>query len=91
MLGAGSSIDSFWQTYQFHQQPKILEMLEQYRIGNLKTEDREVIEKESDPYLNEPERNPDLIVKSEIPFNAEPSLGVLIENFITPVENFYGE
>lgn len=32
---------------------------------------------------------PDLIVRSEMPFNAEPPLGRLRANYITPQQNFY--
>jgi sulfite oxidase len=91
MLGAGSSIEPFWHTYQFHKQPYILKMLEKYRIGNLKAEDRASVENQGDPYANEPKRNPILMPRAATPFNAEPPLSVLVENFITPVEYFYGE
>lgn len=89
MLGAGAAIDPFWHTYQFHKEEKILAMLEKYRIGNLKPEDRTSLDNQGDPYANEPERNPILEPKSKTPFNAEPPLSILVENFITPVENFY--
>lgn len=91
MLGAGVAIDPFWVTYQFHQQPKVLQLLEKYRIGNLKQEDKISVENQGDPYDNEPVRKPDLTVRVENPFNAEPPLNVLVENFITPIEYFYGE
>lgn len=89
ILGAGASIDSFWHVYKFHQEQKTLNILENYRIGNLRAEDR-TSEVEIDPYDNEPVRNCDLDVKIENPFNAETPLSVLVNNFITPVEYFYG-
>jgi sulfite oxidase len=89
MLAAGSALEPFWHTYQFHQQSKIQNMLEKYRIGNLKVEDRVNTKGQANPYENEPERNSQLIVRSSTPFNAEPPLNFLVENFITPVEYFY--
>lgn len=90
MLGAGASIDPFWHTYQFHKKQYILNMLEKYRIGNLKIEDRSSVENQGDPYANEPQRNPALISRNQTPFNAETPLSCLVKNFITPVEYFYG-
>lgn len=90
MLGAGSSIDPFWHIYQFHKQDYILNMLEKYRIGNLKSEDQISISNQGDPYANEPQRHPALIPRAKTPFNAEPPLSILVENFITPIEYFYG-
>jgi sulfite oxidase len=91
ILGAGAAIEPFWHTYKFHTEPKILNMLEKYRIGNLRTEDRASVKDQGDPYSDEPERNENFVVRSKTPFNAEPALSKLVENFITPVENFYGE
>lgn len=89
MLGAGASIDGFWHTYQFHKEQKILDLLEKYRIGNLRKEDQVSTEDQGDPYANEPQRSPLLVPKSKTPFNAEPPLNLLVDNFITPVEYFY--
>ncbi|KAL7050558.1 hypothetical protein ACKWTF_004122 [Chironomus riparius] len=89
MLGAGVSIEPFWHTYQFHKEAKILKMLEKFRIGNLKPEDRISIQNQGNPYDNEPVRNLDFIERSKIPYNAEPHLTQLVEHFITPVGLFY--
>lgn len=91
MLGAGSSIEPFWHVYKFHSEPKILKMLEKYRIGNLRAEDRTSTEDQGDPYANDPKRSDVLIPRSNTPFNAEPPLSKLVENFITPVDEFYGK
>jgi len=42
-----------------------------------------------DPYANEPKRHPILKVHSQKPFNAEPPVSLLVDNFITPTELFY--
>lgn len=89
MLGAGSAIDPFWHTYQFHQAQNILDLLEKYRIGNLKASDVQSTDDLGNPYANDPARSPLLAPKSQTPFNAEPPLALLVENFITPVEYFY--
>lgn len=89
MLGAGSAIDPFWHTYQFHQQQNILDLLEKNRIGNLKAEDQQSTDDQGNPYANEPKRSSLLVPKSVTPFNAEPPLSLLAEYFITPAEFFY--
>lgn len=89
MLGAGSAVDPFWQTYQFHKEAKILDLLEKYRIGNLKADDQQSTDDQGNPYANEPKRSPLITPRSVTPFNGEPPLSLLVENFITPVEYFY--
>lgn len=37
-----------------------------------------------DPYAGDPKRNPSFTVNSEKPYNGEPPLPMLVENFITP-------
>lgn len=91
MMGAGGAVDPFWHTYQFHKETKVLDLLEKYRIGNLKPEDRVSLLNQGDPYANEPERNLNFLERSKIPYNAEPHLAELVEHFITPVELFYGK
>lgn len=38
-LAAGGAADPFWNIYEQHKTPEILEMLEEYRIGNLDPKD----------------------------------------------------
>lgn len=85
MMAAGGAIDSFWNVYQQHNTPQILELLETYRIGNLNAEDDIGIKDQFDPWSNEPKRHPLLRVASQKPFNAEPPSSILIDSFITPV------
>ena len=40
LLGAGGPIDAFWNMYAVHQTPEVLEILHQYRIGNLSKKDQ---------------------------------------------------
>lgn len=89
MLGAGSAIDPFWAIYQQHNNKEILSLLELYRIGNLNPDDKISTDDMGSPWANEPKRHPVLKPASNRPFNAEPPLKLLAENFITPNEFFY--
>lgn len=42
-----------------------------------------------DPYSNEPERHPALIVRKEQPFNAETPVSLIADHYITPPELWY--
>ena len=72
--------------------PQVYALLEEYRIGNLNSEDvkeNDQLASENDPYLMEPKRNPGLVVNKAKPFNAETPLEVLDKHFYTPNEWFY--
>ncbi|GCB65835.1 hypothetical protein scyTo_0007798 [Scyliorhinus torazame] len=90
MLAAGGAIEPFWAMYAVHNQEHIYEMLEEYKIGELSPEDQKVATSDvSDPYGNEPLRHPVLKVNSLKPFNAEPPLEILSDNYLTPTEIFF--
>jgi sulfite oxidase len=93
LMAAGGALEPFWSLYAVHQQnSQVYTLLEEYRIGNLHPEDvkeNEELNKDSDPYLLEPRRNPGLLVNNAKPFNAETPLSVLAEHFYTPNEWFY--
>lgn len=89
MLGAGSAIDPFWHIYQQHNNKEILTLLESFRIGNLDKADEVSTDDMGSPWANEPSRHPLLKAASEKPFNAEPPISLLAENFLTPNEFFY--
>lgn len=59
------------------------DLLAQYRIGNLSKADI-VVEDANDPYANDPVRHPVFNINNPRPFNAEPPLNILADNFITP-------
>lgn len=85
LLAAGGSVEPFWALYANHQQPEVLALLEEHRIGNLtKGEETLAVANMEDPYANEPRRHPALTVRSQKPFNAEPPPALLVENYITP-------
>lgn len=89
MLGAGSAIDPFWAIYQQHNTQEILTILEKYRIGNISPEDEVTTDDMGSPWAHEPKRHPLLKATSERPFNAEPPITILADNFYTPNEFFY--
>ncbi|XP_057377308.1 sulfite oxidase-like [Daphnia carinata] len=90
LLGAGGSVEPFWSLYAIHQQPGILALMEEYRIGNLtKGEEHLAMANMDDPYANDPRRHPALVVRTKKPFNAETPGFLLVESFITPTDIFY--
>lgn len=90
MLGAGSSVEPFWSLYAVHKSPHVLDILEKYRIGNLRADDAaQVAQDSSDPYAGDPRRHVALKPASRTPFNAEPPLALLVEHLLTPNELFY--
>ncbi len=92
-LASGKDLEPFWRLYGVHKQSEVLEILEELRIGKLSAEEADAalpVTSEDDPYKNDPERHPALIVNAPKPFNAEPP-GELLHDagFITPSDIFY--
>ncbi len=85
LLGAGGSVEPFWNLYAIHKHPNTLALMEEYRIGNLtKGEEAYAMMNMSDPYVNDPQRHPVLSIRTKKPFNAETPTSLLVESFITP-------
>lgn len=84
LMAAGGALEPFWELYSIHKQENVLKILEQHRIGNLDAKDRVKEADKNDPYSNDPIRHPVLTPRSVKPFNAEPPMNLLLENFITP-------
>ncbi|XP_017107415.2 sulfite oxidase, mitochondrial [Drosophila bipectinata] len=91
MMAAGSAIDPFWAIYQQHNTQEVLELLEGFRVGNLEggLAESNVETELGSPWAQEPQRHALLKPASKRPFNAEPPIGMLAENFLTPNELFY--
>uniref|UniRef100_A0A3B5MXS4 Sulfite oxidase n=2 Tax=Xiphophorus couchianus TaxID=32473 RepID=A0A3B5MXS4_9TELE len=91
LLAAGGALEPFWALYAVHDQEYVLEILSQYKVGELSVEDlkKQHNAKASDPYSSDPERHPVLRVNSKKPFNAEPPPEILTENYITPHVLFF--
>jgi sulfite oxidase len=91
MLAAGTDLSPFWSLYPQHQKEEILKILERYKIGQLSAEDTEKqrqISDSNDPYANEPQRHPALVVVNDKPFNSE-TPNEALDTFLTPNELFY--
>lgn len=84
LAGAGTSIEPFWKIYAVHHSAETYEILESYRIGNLKQENKKPAD--NDPFGRDPDRSPLLTVLTRKPFNAETPKELSVENIITPNE-----
>ncbi|KAL2091354.1 hypothetical protein ACEWY4_013617 [Coilia grayii] len=92
LLAAGGALEPFWALYAVHSQEHVLEILAEYKVGELNPEDlkkQQKVADSSDPYSTDPERHPALRVNSLKPFNAEPPPELLTDNYITPNALFF--
>ncbi|MGH0145741.1 UNVERIFIED_CONTAM: hypothetical protein FKN15_038759 [Acipenser sinensis] len=90
MLAAGGALEPFWAMYAVHNQQHVLELLGEYKVGELSSEDKKKGSGAiSDPYDSDPPRHPALKINSLKPFNAEPPSEILSENFLTPNAFFF--
>ncbi|XP_058488500.1 sulfite oxidase, mitochondrial [Solea solea] len=91
LLAAGGPLEPFWALYAVHNQEHVLEILSEYKVGELSAEDlkKQQAVKSSDPYSSDPERHPVLRINSLKPFNAEPPAEILTDNYITPSALFF--
>uniref|UniRef100_A0A6B2L3C7 sulfite oxidase n=2 Tax=Arcella intermedia TaxID=1963864 RepID=A0A6B2L3C7_9EUKA len=87
-LATGSSIEPFWNMYRHHLTAVTGRLLETFRVGNLIRAEGEVLDL-NDPYANDPERHPALIVYIQKPFNAETPVALLGDRFLTSNELFF--
>eukprot|EP00804_Cyclotella_cryptica_P019613 CCRYP_013961-RC/>CCRYP_013961-RC protein AED:0.30 eAED:0.32 QI:44/0.6/0.5/1/0.8/0.66/6/0/660 len=98
MLAAGGAIEPHWHLYRQHFASDLpLRLMEKMIIGKLHPADQDKIDADmdklqdvgGDPYENEPERHPLLIVHSDTPMNAEVPSDILTREYITPSNLFY--
>ncbi|XP_028301843.1 sulfite oxidase, mitochondrial [Gouania willdenowi] len=91
LLAAGGALEPFWALYAVHNQDHVLEILSEYKVGELSVEDlrKQQAVKSSDPYSTDPERHPVLHINSLKPFNAEPPPEILTDSYITPSAIFF--
>lgn len=92
LRAVGGVIDPYWEIFTIHKKKDVYDILEQYYVGDL--DPRDLVDGKvpsddiEDPFQNDPQRDPRLVVHSDRPFNAEtapPDLGT----FITPNTTFY--
>ncbi|MBE3044153.1 molybdopterin-dependent oxidoreductase, partial [Candidatus Bathyarchaeota archaeon] len=93
LRAAGGSIDAYWDIFVIHKQPYVREILDTYLIGFVHSSDlvdgRIPHENIEDPFLDDPKRDPALIVLTAKPCNAETPGETLADHFLTPTEKFY--
>ncbi|XP_053311618.1 sulfite oxidase, mitochondrial [Spea bombifrons] len=88
LLAAGGALEPFWALYGVHKSEHVLEILQQYKVGELTGEEAGEVDA-ADPYSSDPSRHPVLKVNSLKPFNAEPPPEILTDSFVTPVDLFF--
>jgi len=90
LLAAGGDLETYWRMYAQHLTQEVADILEVYRIGNIKREKKVIEVTTPGPYSDEPweDRPPILKVNTRNPFNAEAPLATLTD-FITPNEIFF--
>ena len=88
LLAAGGSIEPFWDILAVHKENQAIhDRLESYRIGNIK---KEISEGDgNDPFLSEPVRGSELLIRNHKPFVGETPVDVLCGDFITPTDLFF--
>lgn len=90
MWGAGKQLESFWDHFPVHKKKDVLEILEAYRIGNLKVDElKKPATSTVDAFANDPKRSPLLTVLTQRPFNAETPKSVSADNLVTSNELFF--
>ena len=92
LRAAGGSIDPYWNIFAIHKKQEVYDILETYLIGYVDPRDlvdgQLPVEHIEDPFVQDPKRDPRLIVHTDKPRNAETPAS-LLSTFITPVELFY--
>ncbi|TLS30119.1 hypothetical protein PpBr36_02820 [Pyricularia pennisetigena] len=95
LRAAGGAIEPYWDIFTIHKATHVREILNQYMIGYIATEDldqrtgRPAAETIEDPFSTDPVRDQRLIKHTAKPCNAEPPPEELTKDFITPPELFY--
>lgn len=95
----GSDLDAYWRVYNFHSdRPHIMQLLEEYRVGNLSKSDAKRAKSMSKDdfdsyYKNDPARpraaTGEMRVASVHPWNSEPLMHKLVDDFFTPNDLFF--
>jgi sulfite oxidase len=63
--------------------------LESYRIGNLDPKEEKQVMSLDNPFKDDPKRHPALLAYSIQPYNGEPPMMLLADNFNTPNNLFF--
>ncbi|KXT11663.1 hypothetical protein AC579_7024 [Pseudocercospora musae] len=102
LRACGGSIDPYWKLFSIHQKPEVKQILDTYHIGEIDARDLDADGKVNwsvlgdsidtsavdDIFKDDPERDPELIVQTARPCNAE-TPGRFLGDFITPLRLFF--
>lgn len=92
LRAAGGSVDPYWDIFSIHKKQEVYDILEEFLIGRIDPQDlvdgQVPTENIEDPFVQDPKRDPRLIVHTDKPMNAEPPVS-LLSTFLTPVGLFY--
>ncbi|KAK6065426.1 oxidoreductase molybdopterin binding domain-containing protein [Seiridium cupressi] len=93
LRAAGGSIEPYWNIFSIHKTPYVREILEQYVIGRVHSDDlidaRPRLDAIEDPFVADPKRDDRLLQLTSKPYNAETAGDDLASDFLTPNEVFY--
>jgi sulfite oxidase len=102
LRACGSCIDPYWKIFSIHQKQEVYDVLNQYYLGDLDERDIDTttglanwaaLGREQtdigDPFKEDPERDPSLLVHTAKPCNAESPAERLADAFITPIKYFF--
>lgn len=91
LLAAGKSVEPYWNVYKQHynSKPLVDTLLKKMKIGSIIDYDPDKYSNFTDPYINDPIRDSDLIFHSVTPCNAELPINYITDNWITPNNLWY--
>ncbi|KAL1852651.1 hypothetical protein Plec18170_005783 [Paecilomyces lecythidis] len=102
LRACGGSVDPYWKIFSFHQKQEVLDILEQYYIGDIDARDLGANGEINwaalgsnrgadiaNPFADDPERDAQLLVHNPKPFNAETPGRFLADSFLTPIHLFF--
>ncbi|KAI4181922.1 MAG: hypothetical protein L6R41_006329 [Letrouitia leprolyta] len=92
LRAVGGPVDQYWNIFTIHKKQDVYDILDSFYIGEVDPKDlvdgKVPVEHVDDPFKNDPQRDEQLIVHSDRPFNAE-TPGAGLNSFITPDSLFY--
>ena len=100
LRACGGTIDPYWKLFTIHQKPEVRDILNEMYIGDVDDRDLDSAGQVNwkllegagldigDPFKDDPERDPSLVVHTAKPCNAE-TPGSLLSDFLTPLHLFF--
>ncbi|EME78140.1 uncharacterized protein MYCFIDRAFT_200455 [Pseudocercospora fijiensis CIRAD86] len=102
LRACGRSIDPYWELFSIHQKPQVKQILDTYHIGEIDGRDLDAdgnvnwtllgnsidASAVDDIFKDDPDRDPELIVHTAKPCNAE-TPATFLGHFITPLRLFF--